>query len=174
MCEPTTLFAASAAMTAVATAGTMYAQGQQQKAANRSLEYQSQVAENNAKIAEQSADFERKEGKREMLRHRLQVAQLKGKQKAQAAGAGVAVGTGTEAEIAAETDMFGDMDANTIISNAERRAVGFENQAGGARAQGGIALSKRGNAAAAQTATFLSGASQMTNRYGRYKGYKGF
>ena len=127
MCDPVSasiLMVASGATQAIG----QYKAGKAQKAASN---YQSQVAENNRIYAENQAADSIKRGRKEETRHRMQIAQLKGAQIAAMAKNGVVVDAeDTSAlDILGDTTEFGELDALTIRSNAEREAFGHKVQA---------------------------------------------
>ncbi len=90
---------------------------------------QAQVAENNAIIAGwQAADAIARGGK-SATAVRLKTSQIKGDQRAAMAANGVDLGVGSAAEILADTDYFGAIDANQVIDNAAREAWGYRTTA---------------------------------------------
>lgn len=122
MCAPVVL----AAMTIAG--GVMQANAQQQQA-----NFEAKAAEQNAKLADQQAKDSIAFGHMEELRHRYQVRQLLGKQRATFAANNVDPTSGSALDIAAETADFGEQDSLTIRNNAMRQAWGFQVDANNSR-----------------------------------------
>lgn len=113
-----------------------YLQSQAQKEQGK---YEQQVAESNARMAEENA-------KDAVLRGRTEAGQvlrrgrsIKGAQRAALAGQGVDVGTGTPADLQTETDSMGTLDAMTVQNNAWREAWGYKAEASNERIKGRFA-----------------------------------
>lgn len=107
MCEPTTI------MTAVSLAGTAmtaYGQVQQGKAQEGQSEYNAAVSRNNATLAaNRGVDKENA--------FRNQTKQLKQQQRAHFGASGVELASGSAADILADTENYGELDALNIRSN---------------------------------------------------------
>ncbi|MEO2182636.1 MAG: hypothetical protein ABGY43_10060 [bacterium] len=99
-----------------------YGQIQAGKAQKRQADYQAQVATNNAKIAEFQAQDALDRGRVREEQYRQKVSQLKGQQRAAFAASGVEVDRGSALGTLSDTAYFGELDALTIRSNAEREA----------------------------------------------------
>jgi hypothetical protein len=104
------------------------------------------------------------------------VRQLGGQQKAVLAANGVLVESGTALDITAETAEVGQLDALTIRANAEREALGFEQQsvnfqaqAGQSTAQANLSTLAGANAASAGTgrafSSLLTGAGSVASKW---------
>lgn len=117
-----------------------YFSARQQKTA---LNAQAAIADQNARIAELGAQSELARGQREEQSSRLKTGQLKSSQRASMAANGVDLGSDTATNILTSTDTMGDIDANTIASNAVRSAWGYRTQATNAQNE---ALMKRATA----------------------------
>lgn len=102
------------------------AQGKQQKAM---YNYQAQVAEENAKIANKNAATERQTGIEEARLQRMKTLQAVGSQQAAMAANGVDVTQGTSLDIIEDTAAMGELDALQIQTNYERKALAYEQQA---------------------------------------------
>lgn len=145
----TALIATSIAATVVG--GVTAAAGAQQQAAAQAdaARYQAQVAENNRRIAEmnaetamlnrqgaindairarEAAEDARERGNIEAAQQRIRTRLLLGQQTAALAGAGVTVDQDSALDLARDTAGIGELDALTIRSNAEREALGFDQQ----------------------------------------------
>jgi hypothetical protein len=137
MCNATAALAAQAGGGAMDTVGAFYTAKSQKSALNASAE----ADMINARLAELQAQSALTQGAREEQRSKLQTGQLKSAQKTGFAANGVAINEGSAANVLTSTDMMGEIDANTIASNAIANAWGyrmeatnFENQARGKRA----------------------------------------
>lgn len=98
------------------------------KSQKASLQFQADIADQNARIAELGAQSELMRGQREEQSIRLRTANLKSRQRTTLAANGVDLGEGSAAEILTSTDYFGEIDANTAAANAVRAAWGYRTQ----------------------------------------------
>jgi hypothetical protein len=127
---------ASLASSVLGGAMQMYGQYQQGQAAGAAGEYQAAVARNNAIMAERQAADALARGDAAEKQQRLRVQGMLGKQKSALAGAGVQLDEGSSGlDILGDTAAYGELDALTIRSNAEREAWGYRAQAGNYEAQ---------------------------------------
>ena len=133
------------------------AYGQMQQA-----DYHSQVAKNNAIIADQQATDALKRGEEDERQHRLRVEALKGEQRSALAANGVILDDGSALDILADTAEQGELDALTIRNNAEREAYGHRVQAGNFRSEASAAKSSGYMSAGS---TLLSGASSVSSKW---------
>lgn len=99
------------------------------KAQISALEFQADMAEINARIAERGAQSVLDQGQRQIGQLTLRAGQLKSSQRAAMAANGIDLGTGNAAEIQASTDIMKEIDKNTIEANAVRSAWGYRTQA---------------------------------------------
>lgn len=166
MCEPATAALVLAGVGTAMSAHGMYAQGQQQKAMG---EYQAAVNRNNQIIANRAAEDATQRGRIEEQQHRLKVKQVMGEQRSALAASGVQVDTGSALDVLGDTAMFGEMDALTIHSNAEREAYNFRVQGANQAASAQMNLLAGSNAARngmwGAGASLLSGAGQTFMNY---------
>jgi len=102
-----------------------YYGAQSQKSA---LNYQADIADINARMAEQSAQAELLRGEREYQAVRIKSANQKSKQRVALAANGVDLSQGTAVEVQTSNDVMGEIDANTVQSNAIRAAWGHRIQ----------------------------------------------
>lgn len=144
MCLPAAAVAALPTVAAGASAagGLFSAYGQYQAG-----KYQSDVARDNARVAELQARDANIRGGMEEDRYRRQLAQFQGQQRATAGAAGRDLASGTTADLLAQTADIGEQDALQIRSNAMREAYGFKVQAVNERQQGRLARAQGRNAA---------------------------
>ncbi|MCM2575061.1 virion core protein, T7 gp14 family [Achromobacter xylosoxidans] len=98
------------------------------KAQRAGLEYQADVAANNAQIAEWQAQDAIRQGQEQEQQNRLRYAATKGTQRAALAANGVALDEGSAVDILSSTDYANEMDAQTIQANAARSAWGYRTQ----------------------------------------------
>ncbi|KAA5926352.1 hypothetical protein F1536_12430 [Achromobacter xylosoxidans] len=117
---PYMMLAASAA-SAVGSANSASAQ-------QAGLNYQADVAANNAQIAEWQAQDAIRQGQEQEQQSRLRYAGTKGAQRAALAANGVALDEGSAVDILSSTDYANEMDAQTIQANAARSAWGYRTQ----------------------------------------------
>ena len=113
---------ASAALGAVSS----YSQGKSQQAM---YNYQAQVAQQNAKIANNNAAMERQTGIEEARMQRIKTLQAVGSQQAAMAANGMDITQGTSLDIIEDTSAMGELDALQIQTNYERKALSYEQQA---------------------------------------------
>ena len=117
------------AVAAVAAAGSAAMQGvqasQQADAAQKSANYNAQVAANNANVASEQRSVTLQQGQVEAEQSQLQQAQVLGRQKAALAANGVALDSGSATDILASTRFLGAQDVNAVQSNAARAAWGY-------------------------------------------------
>lgn len=126
-----------------------------------SLRAQAEIAEINAKTAENNAQAVLFAGQREEQRSMLHTAGLKGAQRTRFAANGVDLGVGSAARVLTTTDVMGEIDANQIKANAVRQAWGHRVQATNYQND---ALRSRANASAINP--LLAGASSLLGSAG--------
>lgn len=173
MCEIATIAGATiTVMDVVGVAGTlMGAAGaiQSGNAAKAAGDYNAQVAENNKIVAERQAADALARGQIAEDEQRRKTMAIKGAQRAALGASGVALDSGSPLDILGDTAAFGELDALTIRSNAEREAYGYRVQGMNFEAEAGLA---RAQGKAAQTAgyvgaggTLLSGLATVGDRW---------
>lgn len=101
---------------------------QQSASAKASMEYQSQVAKNNAITAEYQAQDAIKRGQVAEEQQRRKTAMMKGSQTARLAANGLDISEGSALQILSDTDWMGEQDALTVRDNANREAWGYRVQ----------------------------------------------
>lgn len=101
---------------------------QQSASAKASMEYQSQVARNNAISAEYQAQDALKRGENAEEQQRRRTAMLKGSQTARLAANGLDISEGSALQILSDTDWMGEVDALTVRDNAMREAWGLRQE----------------------------------------------
>lgn len=149
MCEPVSAIALT--LGAAGTAFNVYNSVEQGNAAN-------QAAQENAALAELAAQDAEARGGREAARAREAAGKIVGEQKVAFSGSGFDVGQGSPLAAMADTRMMGELDAQTILFNAQREAYGYRRQGRNFRAQGDRAARAGMNQA---VGSFLGGASHF-------------
>ena len=118
------------AVIAAASAGlSAYGAYEQADAQKKTLNYQSQVAANNATIDLQQRSSSLQQGDIEAQQSQLHQAQVLGAQRASLAANGVDLTQGSAQDLLSSTKFLGAQDVNTIQSNAARTAWGYDVQA---------------------------------------------
>jgi len=152
MCEPTTLMTIAGV---AGTAMTAYGQIQQGKSAQAQGEYNARVTENNAIKA-------RNQGTEKENQFRLQTQQLRKQQEAQFGANNVQLGSGSAADILAQTDMYGEVDALNIRNNTDDSVDNFNIDAQNERIKGNNA---RSAANVGAFSSLLSGAGAVSSKW---------
>ena len=152
MCEPTTVAAATLAMSGMQ-AYNQYQTGQ----------YQSAVASQNADIAEAQAQDSINRGNAQAEEVRRRNAQAAGTQAATMAANGGDLSSGSNLDIFGDTAQFGMLDSLTTVNNSQREAFGYQVQADNYRSE--ASASKRQGNFGAMT-TLLTA---PINSYGAYR-----
>lgn len=102
---------------------------QQAQAAQDQANFQAAVQRNNQIIANRKAGAIEKQGKLDAAQQRLRVRQLQGRQLVGLAAQGGDVTAEGDVNLLAETAQLGELDAQTIESNANRKASAVRSQA---------------------------------------------
>jgi hypothetical protein len=98
-----------------------------------------QIANNNAKLAEESARDANIQGARESQQSAWKTRALLATQRAAAASANVDAQLGSAFDIQSDTALLGGIEQETIMLNAARKAWGFQSEAINYRNQGVLA-----------------------------------
>lgn len=117
--------AAQGAGLASSVVGSYYGARQQKS----SLNFQADIADINARMAESSAQIELQRGQQQVGAITAKAGQVKSSQRAAMAANGIDLGVGNAAEVLATTDLTKEVDANTAQANAVRSAWGYRTQA---------------------------------------------
>lgn len=128
MCDPISL---TIAATAAATIGTGYS-ALQSAAQSR---YQGQVADQNAKLANEAARREEENTRDAALQHYRKVGALKGQQRVAMAAGGVDVNFGNAADLTADTDMLANEDVRRIYDQGAENVLGRNIESSNYRSQ---------------------------------------
>lgn len=130
-----------------------YQQGKTQQAM---YNYQAQIDKNNAEIAKQNAAQERQAGLEEARLQRMKTLQTIGQQQTAMAANNVDITQGTALDIIGDTAQMGELDALTIQTNSERRALAYEQQANNYINQSNLDILAGANAKQAGTMNAIS------------------
>lgn len=128
MCDPISL---TIAATAAATIGTGYS-ALQSAAQSR---YQGQVADQNAKLANEAARREEENTRDAALQHYRKVGALKGQQRVAMAAGGLDVNFGNAADLTADTDMLANEDVRRIYDQGAENVLGRNIESNNYRSQ---------------------------------------
>lgn len=150
MCEPTTIAAVATVASTVLVARGQYQQGR----------YQRDVAEYNARVAENQAQEVRTAGVEAENIQRRKTAELLAKQRAQLGAANVELTSGSPLQLQEDTVALGEADALRIRSNFEAQARSLETGADLTLSSGEAAASLGSQQAAG---TILSGTAATIN-----------
>lgn len=123
---------------------------------------QQSIANYNANVAEQQALDAQRRGIMEAGERRAQTRQQIGRQRTALAASGVDVSSGSALDIFADTAAYGELDAQTIQSNAMREAYGYRTQSSNQRFQGSVANQAGRNRA---NSTLLTTGARTFNMY---------
>lgn len=168
MCEPASIALAGIALTAATTVVGAYSAYQQQKSSNRAAEFNASMMRRNAKVAELQAQNAEQQGAVDEKKHRLEVSQLIGSQRAGVSANGLLVDSGTPLDLTSDSEGFGELDALTIRNNAARRAWALRNESADYTAQGELSLMKRTSPVLAAGGSLLSGGSNLATQVASY------
>ncbi len=104
--------------------------------------YQAAVARNNATIAGQNADAALKAGEVQTQNQSMKNAEKFAKVKAGQAASGVDVNSGSAVTVQQSTRMLGELDAETVLHNAQLKQYGYQAQQTGFLAEAGLETAK--------------------------------
>lgn len=139
------------------------------RAQRHALRAEAEVMDANEQMAELSAKSALLQGQRQEQASRLKTQNLKSRQRASMAANGVSLSSDSAINVLTTTDVFGEVDANTVGANAARAAWGYRNQGLNYRSRARSArytaggISPFGNA----LSTFLTSASSISSSYSK-------
>lgn len=175
MCIP--LAAAAAVATIAASAVSAYGAIQSGNAAKNQAEYQAAVDRDNQQRAEWQAKDALDRGAEAERQQRLKVQSALGSQRAAMAANGVDLSSGSPLDILGDTAMYGEMDALTIRSNAEREAYGYRVQSQNFATNAQLSQMRGSSAQTAGAigagSTLLTGAGQAASTWAKFGGSGG-
>lgn len=156
-------------VTAAQTAGKYADQRRAASAAERQGNYEGELLDQNAGLADLQATDVTARGRQAEGRQRGSSRRLAGAQRAAAAAAGVDINTGSARDVLENDAQLGEFEALTIRNNAAREAWGYQVQASDYRRQADM-VRAGGHADAqamrrASVSTLLSGAGDLASIY---------
>lgn len=139
--------------------------------------YQAAILRQNADLALRNADLEMATGGAAAQRQELKTQQQVGAIEAAQGASNVDVGSGSAPRVRAGQAEVGTLDAMTELSNAARRAYGFDVQAQGFGEEATLATREASQARTAGTVealgSLIGGASSVANQYAKWKALAG-
>ena len=136
-------------------------------AQKNALDYQAQVANNNAIIAQQNANYAIEAGQSKAAQQSLKEAEVGGEIKAAQAASGVDVNTGSNKDVQVSQRMLGKLNTQQQLANAQLTEYGYLSQKTNYEAQSKLDTYE-GNVA--QTGGFLGGAGQIFGAASKWYG----
>ena len=170
MCWMVAIPVAITAITAVASAIGNY---QDAKAQNKSLEFNAQTADQNARAAFQDAAYAREQGERNAVLKRKETQQLIGAQRAKAGASGATVNTGSFRDVQLSTAEEGEKDAMAILQQADVDAWKYELQAGQYQRQSWSYRASKTNPNSVLIGGLLSAGAQTASSYFTFSQFGG-
>lgn len=167
MCEPTSLAVAGLAMSAASTGLGVMGQMNQQAAAGAQAQYMAQMAQRNQQLQQWQADDALRRGEVQEAKVRESGAQRIGALTANLAAQGTDL-AGSPTDILGDAREAGELDAQTVRSNAAREAWGFKVGAANAGAEASMRGSFQPSYMGAG-ASLLAGASGIADKWSRFK-----
>ena len=155
--------AAGLAMAAIGTGVSAMGQMQQASAAKASADYQAKVAAGNAQLASQNAAMASASGEAQAAISEQKTRAEVGTELAAQGSSGVDINSSTASAVRASQDMTGQLDAQTIRSNAARQAYGYETQSTNYENQSSADTSQGQNA---QTAGYVGAGGSLLSGVG--------
>jgi len=128
------------------------------EAKSKSYKYQAGVAQMNALVAKQNAEWAIRSGESEALKSGRTTGQMIGQQKVAQAAGNLDVSKGSPADVRESQHQIGLIDQDTIRTNAGRRAYGFEVEAANQEAQAKVSMAA---AKTSKTASFIEAGSSI-------------
>lgn len=148
---------------------------QQATAQAQAYRYQAGIADVNAKLAAQNADWSRAAGETDAMQLGLKERVVQGKIRAAQGASGLDVNSGTALDVQDSAKKVSDIDVAQSRTNAARRAYGYEVEAYNATAQGKLYQASASNAEQAGKinvlSSFLGTASSVSNKWLQAKQY---
>lgn len=143
------------------------------KADKRMYDYRAGVADINAKIAKQNADWAREAGGKEALRAGIAARQTKGRIISKQAASGLEVNFGSNLDVQESQQLTASMDQAQIRENAARTAYGYEVEAFNQTSSANMLRTAGANAKKASKwqalGSLVSGASSVASKWSQAK-----
>jgi len=142
MCDASTIGMVGIGAQTAGAVGATYSAYRKSEGEKLGYEYQSQVARNNAQLAEWQAQDALERGAQTKQGIQLKKVQIRGRQEAVMASRNVALDEGSALNILTDTDLMGARDEAMAIDNANKEAWALRNQAAGYRSSAGFLQSR--------------------------------
>ena len=143
------------------------------QASQASANYQSQVAANNAQIANQNALYATAAGNAQAEQSRMKTNAIIGAQMAGQASSGIDTGSGSPLDVRTSQKEVGELDVLTIRNQAARQAYGYQTQSMSDTAQSGLDTAQGQFAATAGdiggVSSILGGAASAGSKYASWQ-----
>ena len=162
---------AAIAIAVVSTVAGVASAQQQGRNQRKMANYQAQVAENNAKIAEQQADYALRKGEQDAVTQSMKGAAIAGRVRAAQAANAIDINTGSAVDVQESQREQSVLDTETVMHNSQMEAYGYRSQAQDFRGQSG--MSRASGEMATQEArnrsfgSLLEGASAVAGSWGK-------
>ena len=166
MCLPAAVVGGIGLIGSVASAafGAMGA-AQQAKAQNNMAEYNAQVAQNNARAAEQEGAYARAQAARNADEKRRETARLIGAQRAKMGASGAVVESGSFLDLTLDSREQGELGAMALLQEGDMAAWRAQLQAGNFYSQAAQARASKVNPRGVLAGSLLSGAAGVGGAY---------
>jgi hypothetical protein len=163
----TAIAIAGVAVAAVGVGVTVMGQSAAADAQKQALDYQAAVSRNNAILAGRASDDALARGQVAEQNAAMAGKQLVGKERASLASNGVDVNSGSALDITTDTAGQNKLDQLTIVSNAQREALGFQAQGGNFDANAALQTASADNASnfGVSAGTALSGLGSVASKW---------
>ena len=142
---------------------------QSAQAANAQADYNTAVANNNAKLAEYQAEDAQRRGEEEAIAVQRKAAGLKSAQRATMAARGLDLTGGTPQGLLDQTDYFAQVDTGTVRSNADKEAYAKQVQASNSRTEAVAFQAGKRSPLMAGATSLLASASMVDSKWNTYK-----
>ena len=138
-------------------------------AQKNAMDYQAQVAQNNAIIAQQNANYAIEAGQVKATQQSLKEAEVGGEIKAAQAASGVDVNTGSNKDVQVSQRMLGKLNTEQQMANAQLTEYGYLSQKTNYQAQATLDTYEGKQA---ETAGFIGAGSTALTAYAGVKGFQ--
>ena len=138
---------------------------QQANAQNAQMEYNAQVAENNAKNAQAEADYARAQGWRNANEKRRETALLIGAQRAKMGASGAVAGSGSFLDMEMNTREQGELDAMALAQEGDMAAWRAELQRNNYLSSANMSRASKVSTSGVLMGSLLSGAANVGSAY---------
>ena len=138
---------------------------QQANAQNAQMEYNAQVAENNAKNAQAEADYARAQGWRNANEKRRETALLIGAQRAKMGASGAVAGSGSFLDVEMNTREQGELDAMALAQEGDMAAWRAELQRDNYLSSANMSRASKVSTSGVLAGSLLSGAANVGGAY---------